>query len=99
MAWLPWGVTALGAAYFALLPVIFMAINAGLPMWLERSLLVLGAPGILLVTLWTPLLRKIGLSQGEWIVGPSPWAYALLALLHTLLIYVAAAWLARFLAR
>jgi hypothetical protein len=99
MAWLPWGVTALSAVYFALLPALFMAINTGLPMWLERSLLVVGAPGILLMTLWTPLLRKIGLSQGEWIVGPSPIAYALLALLHTLLIYAAAALLSKFLAR
>lgn len=91
--------TALVAAYFTALPLIFTAINAGLPMWLERGLLVLGAPGILLMTLWLPWLRKLGLSQGEWIMGPSPWAYVLLALLHTLLFYAGAALLGKLLKR
>lgn len=72
------------AGYFALVPLLFAAVNLGLPMWLERLLLALAAPGVLSVLPWLPLLRRLGWSEGEWLIGPSPWAYALLALAYSL---------------
>ena len=79
-AWIASGATA---AYFALVPLLFAAVNSGLPMWLERLLLGLATPGVLLVLVWMPLLKSLGLGQGEWIVGPSLAAYVLLALSYS----------------
>lgn len=82
---MPAAVIASGAmaAYFALVPLLFAAVNSGVPMWLERVLLGLAAPGVLLVLIWMPLLKGLGLGQGEWIVGPSLLAYVLLALAYS----------------
>ncbi|MFY8117566.1 MAG: hypothetical protein ACOVLH_07155 [Roseateles sp.] len=79
-----------GAAYFALLPLLFAGINLGLPLWLERLLLLLAAPGVMLMLPWLPLLRRLGLSQGEWLQAPDPLAYIALAALYCLLLAGAA---------
>lgn len=82
---------ASAAAYFALLPLLFAAINLGLPLWLERLLLLLAAPGLLLLLPWLPLLRRLGLSRGEWLQAPDPLAYIALAALYCLVLAALAA--------
>ena len=74
----------LSAGYFCLVPICFWIVNTGVPMWLEHLLLLLAAPGVLLMLPWLPLLQRLGLSQGEWIVGPSLGAYIALSLAYTL---------------
>lgn len=67
-----------------MVPICFWVVNTGVPMWLEHLLLLLAAPGVLLILPWLPLLHRLGLSQGEWIVGPSAAAYVVLALAYTI---------------
>ncbi len=54
----------------------------GIPSWLEGVLSLLAVPAFALLTVWNPLLRRLGLTRGEWVVAPSPLAFALLVILY-----------------
>ncbi len=59
------------AAYFVLSVAMLASFNLGLPPPLEQLLSLLAAPALLLMLIWTPLLRPLGLASGEWLSGPT----------------------------
>lgn len=87
------------AAYFAAVPLLFAAVNRGVPSWLEPLLMALALPAVLSMQPWLKLLRRLGWTQGEWWLAPHPLAYALLALLYSLLAALLTLALLRWLAR
>lgn len=81
------------ALYFVLSVAALVSFNLGLPAALEQLLSLLAAPALVLMGLWTPLLRPFGLASGEWLAAPTlPGALLLIAL------YAALAYLATLLA-
>lgn len=79
---LPSIAAAIVGIYLAAVPLIFRALNAGVPMWLEQALSLAALPGILSMTIWMPVLRRLGHVDGEWIMGPSFAAYVVLSIAY-----------------
>jgi len=79
---------ALGAVgYLVVCAAVMASFNLGLPAWLELALSVLIAPGLLAVTAWTPLLRALGLTSGEWLAAPSAPGFVLVVLVYAGIAY------------
>lgn len=95
----PGFVAAVTAGYFALVPVLFGIVNVGVPMWIEHILLLIASPGVFAILPWIPLLRRLGLAEGEWLVGPSVPAYVVLSLLYVVVAALGALLLCRWLSR
>ncbi|WP_257451073.1 hypothetical protein [Archangium lipolyticum] len=74
-------------AYFVLSLGSVWSFSLGPPAWLEQGLSLLAAPALLLLLVWNPLLRPLGLTSGEWVVGPSGPACVLLILMYASLVY------------
>lgn len=79
------------AAYFVLSVAALASFNLGLAPPLERLLTLLAAPALLLMAVWTPLLRPLGLASGEWLAAPTLPGALLLIALYAALAYLAAA--------
>lgn len=63
---------ALTAAYLAFSIGALASFNLGLPPWLEGALSAAAAPGVLLLGIWAPVLRPLGLAGGEMFGFPTP---------------------------
>jgi len=84
---LPAWAAGITVAYFALSLGAVWSFSLDPPPWLEQGLSVLAAPALLLLLVWNPLLRPLGLTSGEWIVGPSGPACVLIILLYASVVY------------
>lgn len=87
------------AAYFALSVAALASFNLGLPGPLEQLLSLLAAPALVLMALWTPLLRPLGLASGEWMAAPTLPGALLLIALYAALAYLLATLALRFFRR
>lgn len=87
------------AAYFVLSVAALASFNLGLPPALEQALSLLAAPALVLMGLWTPLLRPLGLASGEWLAAPTLPGALLLIALYAALAYLATALLLRLIRR
>ncbi|MBQ5938413.1 MULTISPECIES: hypothetical protein [unclassified Massilia] len=79
---------ALTAAYFGAAIGAVASFNLGLPPWLEQALSLLAAPAVLLLLVWNPVLRPLGLLHGEAVALPKGWVCVLLVLLYAGLVYL-----------
>lgn len=99
MSKLPWIAAAATGAYLMLSVGVLRLFDRGVPSWLEGLLSLLVAPAFALLTLWNPLLRRLGLSRGEWVIAPSPLAFVVLVVLYAALAFgltwVVVRWLQR----
>lgn len=86
---LPWISAVATAAYFMLTAGVFQLLNWGVPSWLEQILSFSVAPAAMLLTVWNPVLKRLGLTQGEWIVVPGPIAFFLLMMFYAVVAYFA----------
>lgn len=59
------------AGYFCLSIGAMYMLNWHLPFWMERTISVLATPAVILLTIWNPVLRPLGLTTGEWYVLPN----------------------------
>jgi hypothetical protein len=64
--------------------------NLGLPHIVERVLSLLAAPALVLMGLWTPVLRPLGLTSGELLAVPTLPGGLLLIALYAALAYIMA---------
>lgn len=78
----------LTAAYFIFAIGAIASFNLNLPPWLEQTLSLLAAPGVLLLLAWNPVLRPLGMVSGEAVSAPNALACVLIVAL-----YAALAWL------
>lgn len=78
----PWIAAAATGAYLVLSVGALRLFDRGIPSWLEGLLSLLAAPAFVLLTVWNPLLRRLGLTRGEWVVAPSPLAFAVLVVFY-----------------
>lgn len=79
------------AVYFLFSVAMLASFNFGLPSPLEQLLSLLAAPALLLLAVWTPLLRPLGLSSGEWLTAPTLPGALLLVALYAALAYLTTA--------
>lgn len=66
-----WFAPALMLAYAASCLAVVICLNIGVPLWMETPLAVLLVPAQLAIFLVTPFLAALGLTTGEWWVGPT----------------------------
>jgi hypothetical protein len=95
----PWVVAGLVVGYFAFTALVFKLFNWGVPAAVEQVLSAVVAPAVLLLALWTPLLKRLGWAQGEWFSVPSPPGFLLLVLVYAALGFGATVLLCRMLSR
>ena len=76
------------AAYFVLSVAALASFNLGLPPALEQALSLFAAPALLLLAVWTPLLRPLGLASGEWLAAPTAPACLALIVFYALIAYL-----------
>ena len=62
----------LTSTYFLLAISIFHLLNKGIPPLLEQILCLLAAPALFLLSLWTPILKHLGLTTGDFWWFPYP---------------------------
>lgn len=77
------------AVYFVFSVAVVSSFNLGLPPLLERVLSMVAAPALLLLALWAPLLRPLGLATGEALAAPTLPGALLLIVLYAGLAYLA----------
>jgi hypothetical protein len=75
------------AAYFVLSIGAVASFALGPPRWLEQCLSGLAAPAVLLLLVWNPMLRPLGLTSGEWFAVPSWPACLLIIAIYASLVY------------
>ena len=84
----PWLAAAVTAGYMLATAAAFRLIDLGVPAWLETLLSALAAPGALALLVWSPVLRRLGLSDGEIVSVPNPVAFVMLTLFYAALAFV-----------
>ena len=72
------------AAWLLVSLTILYSFNLGMPMALEQALSLLAAPALLALGAWTPLLRPLGLTTGQWWALPSPLGCALIIAIYSI---------------
>jgi hypothetical protein len=77
----------------------FKLIDRGVPPWLEASLSLAATPGVFALTVWVPLLKRLGLTRGEMVTVPDPIGFVLIAALYALIVFAVVALLARVIRR
>lgn len=77
----------------------FKLIGRGVPPWLEAAISLAAAPGVFALTVWVPLLKRIGLTRGEMVTVPDPIGFVLVTALYALIVFAAVALLARVIQR
>ena len=60
--------------------------------WLEQLISIFAAPAVMLLVIWVPLLRPLGLTSGEYIVMPNGPSTIALVALYTLSVYAFVTW-------
>lgn len=73
----------------------FKWISRGVPPWLEASLSLVATPGVFALTVWVPLLKRLGLTRGEMVTVPDPLGFVLVAALYALVVFALVAFLTR----
>lgn len=79
-----WVTPAIVAGYFVLSIGLLYLLNFGLPNWLEQIISAFITPAILLIALWNPLLRPLGLTTGEWYTAPTLPAAVVIIAIYTI---------------
>jgi hypothetical protein len=69
------------------------------PSWLEQLISLFAAPAVILLTIWNPVLKPLGMVSGEWYTVPNLAACLLLVALYAALAYLMMRWIARLIAR
>ena len=87
------------AAYFVLSFGALQLLNFGPPSWVEQTISFLATPAVILLAIWTPALKPLGMVSGEWLIMPNALAVVLLVFAYAALAYVAALIVSRLLAR
>ena len=95
----PWIAAFVVAGYFLTAAGLMSLLNRGVSGWLEQIISAFSAPAMIGLLVWNPLLRRLGLTDGEWIRIPSPWAFVVIVAFYALLAYLISAVVARFLLR
>lgn len=95
-AW--WAAIAV-VAYLVSTVGVFGLIDCGVPPWLEASLSLVAAPGVFALLLWVPVLKRIGLTQGEWVTVPDPFGFLMITALYALIVFAVVALLTRVIER
>ncbi|MCK5581759.1 MAG: hypothetical protein KAJ18_10870 [Candidatus Omnitrophica bacterium] len=81
-------ITAGFVAYAVLVYALIFLISLTIPGWMESVIGVLAIPVFWLIAPWMDLLRRMGLTEGEWIVAPSFAGYMLVVIVYAALLYV-----------
>ena len=77
----------LTVAYFGLGLAALQLLALQPPNWLEQLISLFAAPAVILLSLWNPLLKRFGLTSGEWFVMPGLGASVVLIALYALLAF------------
>ena len=66
------GIAAAATVGYMLASVgLIWTLNLGIPHFIEQFFSLLAAPALLIMLIWVPLLRKLGMTSGELYVGPN----------------------------
>jgi hypothetical protein len=87
----PWIAAALTGGYFVATAGVFGLFNLGVSRGVEQVLSWLVAPAVLLMGLWSPLLKRVGWSKGEWFSAPTLPGFVVLTLFYAALAFVVVA--------
>ena len=89
----------LTVAYFVLSIGALQLLNFDPPARVEQLISLSAAPAVILLTVWTPVFKRLGMVSGEWLTVPSLPACMLLIALYTALAYLATGFVYRLIVR
>ena len=95
----PWIAAFATAGYFVCTAGVFRLFNLGISRGLEQVLSLLVAPAVLLLGLWDPVLKRLGMSKGEWFAVPDLPAFIALVVFYSAMVFAITALLSRLLQR
>jgi hypothetical protein len=92
MCKIPWLASAITISYFVASVGLIRLLEFSVPAWLEQIISLVAAPGIILLTIWNPVLKRLGMVSGEWVVVPSIGGFLVLVSGYAIIAY-ALTWL------